>query len=93
MSVDLCRRDVGVAQQFLDRSQVSPATQHVGGKTVPQGMRSNRHIQLGRFRVTLEYLPEALPGQSLPAAIEEKGLPLIIMRQVGASFFHIFFHG
>ena len=38
MGIDLRGGDVGVAEQFLDRPQVSATAQHMGGKAVPQSV-------------------------------------------------------
>ena len=38
-SVDLGRRYRGVAEQLLDRAQVRPAFQQMGGEAVAQGVR------------------------------------------------------
>ena len=34
VSVDLCGRDIGVPQQFLNHPQVSPATQHMSSEAM-----------------------------------------------------------
>jgi hypothetical protein len=39
MGVDLCRVDVGVPEQNLNRAQVGPSLQEMGGKGVAQGVR------------------------------------------------------
>ncbi len=73
MSVDLGGGDIGVPQQLLHGSQVSPAAQHVGGKAVPEGVGADLGIQARRAGVFLQFLPETLPGEPVTAGVEEKG--------------------
>ena len=40
--VDLCGRQRGVAEQFLDRAQIAAAREKVRGEGMPQGMRRRR---------------------------------------------------
>ena len=44
VGIDLGGRYVGVSQEFLDGTQVGAAIQHMGGKTVPEGMGANLGI-------------------------------------------------
>ena len=79
MGINLCAGYVSMPQQFLNRPQVSAAAQHVSGKTMPKRVGADLNTQVSRLGILLQLLPEALPGQSVPAGVEEKGCLAFIM--------------
>ncbi|MEY3553512.1 MAG: hypothetical protein RL735_1860, partial [Pseudomonadota bacterium] len=41
MGINLCCRDIGMAEQFLHDTQISPILEKVAGKSVAQDMRAD----------------------------------------------------
>lgn len=68
VSVDLGRGDAGVAEHFLDVTQVGATGQHVRGKTVPQRVRTDRWRDAGNHRVLLDQIPNRFATQALTAS-------------------------
>ena len=68
MSIDLRRRDVGMAEQLLHCAEVGAALQQMAGKGMAKHVRRDaRGLYLGRDRKRLQLLAEALARQMLPA--------------------------
>ena len=64
MGVNLCRGDVGMAEQSLDDSQVGTVMKKVGRERVTQHMRADEaRWDTGRCRKLLEIAREMLPRQ------------------------------
>src|SRR5574341_784578 len=72
MGVDLSRRDIGVPQHHLDRSEIGAALEEVGGKRVAERVRAYRTVDPCRPRVGAENLPQTLAGQGPTQAIQEE---------------------
>ena len=73
MGVDLRRADVGVAEHGLDRAQIGPPLDQVGGKRVAQLVRRQALADAGGARVGGEQLPEALAGHgAAPVGHEQR---------------------
>ena len=68
VSVYLSRRQVAVPQQHLHHTQISTVIQEVGSKRMPQRVRRHFDLDIGRLRVTLNNVPERLPGHAITAA-------------------------
>jgi hypothetical protein len=62
MRVDLCRGYVGVAQHFLDDSQIRAIAEQMCCEAVPQKVRINVLFQSGPLRVLLDDLPDSRRG-------------------------------
>jgi len=92
VTVDLGGGDVGVSQHLLHRREVSPFAYHVGSKAVAQSTGGHLDVQFGRFAIALQYLPEALSGESLPQAIEEQSFFFPIACQVGSPLLQVGTH-
>ena len=60
VGVDLGSRDIGVAQQLLNVSEGSASSKHVGGKAMPQHVRSYGCLDVDLPGVVLEDEPKAL---------------------------------
>lgn len=45
VSIDLCAPNAGVAEQFLDSSQIPTRLQQVAGEAVPEHVRMDMHTQ------------------------------------------------
>ena len=71
MRVDLRRCEAGVAQHFLDRTQVGAVAEQMGGKRVTQEMWPNLLFQAGQLRHFLDDLPDARGGQSTTVLTEK----------------------
>ena len=56
--VNLRRRDVGVAEHFLNNAQVRTVAQQMRRETVPEQMRINVFLQPGVPRFFLHDLPD-----------------------------------
>src|SRR5260370_8193822 len=59
MGINLCGRNIRVAQHELDGTQVRAALEQMSGKTVPQHVWSKRHAQPVNPPTPLQYLPHA----------------------------------
>src|SRR6185295_5872729 len=70
--VDLCGREVGVAEHQLDRTQVRAALEQMRGERVAQHVRAERARQVGFARVLLENLPEPDAAQRAAARVHEQ---------------------
>ncbi len=62
VSVDLSRRNIGVAQHDLNRSQVSARLQEMTGKRMPQTVRRYLFLDTCRQPILLYDFPEPLSG-------------------------------
>ena len=71
MRVALGRADTGVAEQFLDGTEVGAGLQQVRGERVPQRMRADPSDERGLADVTPHDPVDAPRRQPLPAEIEE----------------------
>lgn len=67
MSIDFRRSDADVAEQQLDRAQVSTSCQQMGRKRVTQRMRMKIRWQARQLRIAFDHLPEHDPAESSPA--------------------------
>src|SRR5512143_2929769 len=72
VGVNLCRRDVGVAEHLLHRAEVRPALEKVGGERVAQcvgryGLGNSRLLD-----VPTQDLPGAHARQRLATGVEEQ---------------------
>jgi len=77
MRIDLGRRDVGVAEHFLDGAEVGPALEQVGGKGMAEGMRRDGLLDAGSVDVASEDFPGTHARERLATSIqEEDALPL-----------------
>ncbi len=71
MGVDLGRADVGVAEHLLQRTQVTPARQQMGGERVPERVRAHAPLQAGAAGVALDDPVQALARQAASALVDE----------------------
>ena len=78
VGVDLRRRDVGVAEEFLNDAEVGPAAEEVGGEAVAHEVRINIRFDAGACCVLFDELADAGGGE-LFAPDREKNF--------GAGFF------
>lgn len=62
MSVDLCRRYIGMPEHFLDDSQIGAIAEQVRGEAVSQKVRINTLLESGSLRVLLNDLPDPRSG-------------------------------
>ena len=62
MRIDLCRRNIGVTQHFLNNSQIGAVPQQMRRETVPEKVRVNIFLQPGALRVFFYDLPDARCG-------------------------------
>src|SRR3954465_11667478 len=72
MRVELSRRDVGVPQHLLDRPQVAPTGQEMGGKAVAEGVRAHLAVEPDVLGVALDDLVEALASEGAAAEVDEE---------------------
>ena len=64
MRIDLCRRDIGVAEQGLHGAQIRAAFQQMGGKGVAQHMRADPiRRDAGSHGQALDQLVQPQPGE------------------------------
>ena len=62
MGVDLRSGNAGMTQHHLDRSQICPMIQEVGGERMAQHMRGYRFGNPSSNRAILENFPKTLPA-------------------------------
>src|SRR5687767_1221495 len=67
VGVDLCGRDVGMAQEELDHPQVGAVIDEMRGERVAQRVRRDRATYAGRLTISLDEAPEGLARHG-PAA-------------------------
>ena len=67
VGINLRRRNVGMAEHFLDNAQIGAVAEQMRGETVPEQVRINVRFQSGMFRVFFHDLPDAHRGQLRPA--------------------------
>jgi len=58
MGIDFCRADAGMAEQFLDDTQVGAIFQQMSGKAMAEHVRSHRARNTGAFHPLLDSEPE-----------------------------------
>src|SRR5262249_41670564 len=86
MRINLSGRDVGVAQDSLDCTQIGAVFYHVRGQTMAQHMWTG--MTAGR-RSCLHHLPHPLSRQpATPASHKERGGNLAV-QEYGTSLFQI----
>ena len=73
VGVDLCRADAGVAEKFLNHSQVGPTRKQVGGKGVAKKVGVDAGIKAGGLGRSFYDSPKVRCGQA-PAMISKKDL-------------------
>src|SRR2546428_14041129 len=69
LAVHLRRSNIGMAQQFLYRTEFHPTFEHQNSERVPQHMRCD-DPNTGLTCIALDDQPEALPCQPLAMMIE-----------------------
>ena len=70
--VDLGGTDIGVAEHFLNRPQVSASAEEVRGERMPQQMRFNGFGDSRPACMRLHHQPHRLTGNRGAAVTEEK---------------------
>src|SRR5207249_4929277 len=70
-SVALCRRQAGMAQEFLNGAQIAAASEEMGGETVAQRVRGRGFGQTEKT-AQRRHLPLHDPGVERPAAATDK---------------------
>ena len=85
MRVDLRRRDVGMAEHGLDRTQVSAVFQQVRGKRMPQGMRRDVAVDPRLPGAALDNLPETLACQPFPERLRNTKADDIVRSRRGRA--------
>src|SRR5262245_6323065 len=93
-SIALCRRQAGMTQQLLNRTQIAASTEEVRRKAVSQGMRGGgfRKTEMGAQR---RHPPLYLTRVERPAAGagEERSIPRQRVRAGGKVVGHRFAYG
>src|SRR5437016_4504812 len=73
MGVDLCRRDIGMAEHLLHASQIGSMIEEMAGEGVAQHMRRQAgRVEPGSERQRLEQLAAALAGQMTGLAMRRE---------------------
>src|SRR3974390_2325738 len=71
VSVNLCRANTGMAQQFLHGTQVGASGKEGGGEAMPQGLRADLGFQPRAFGILLHEHPQHFARQRLAAAADK----------------------
>ena len=66
MRVNLSGRNIGVAEQFLDHTQISPVREKVRGKRMPEQVRVDVRFDPCQFRTLPGNLPDSLCRELCP---------------------------
>src|SRR5213083_2234886 len=74
VSVALSRRKANVAQKLLNRPEIRPSSQKVGGKAVAERMRASALRQSQCPHALGNVPPDASIGQSTATGVHEQGL-------------------
>src|SRR5215208_1399869 len=74
--VALCRGELHVAEELLDRAQVSAAFEQVRRKRMPQGVRADPEPSATGRHVTCDQSLDAAASQTRPAKVDEQRLAL-----------------
>src|SRR5215510_11902118 len=69
--VDLCGREISVAEHHLDRAQVGAAIEQMRGERMPQDVRTERTRKSGLASVLLQDLPEADARERAATSVDE----------------------
>ena len=93
MRVHLRGGDVRVSKQFLDRSEISSAAQHMGRETVPKSMGSDPTSQLRVLSVPFEYLPKPLACKTFTTSIDEQAFFSAVLAQRRAPIAQVLVDG
>lgn len=67
VQVNARRLQVGMAEQYLDRSQIGAVLQQVRGKTMPQHMGAHALFDASVLGRIVAEIPDRLVGQVVPA--------------------------
>ena len=65
MSINLCRRNIGVSQHLLDRTQIRAVLQQMSGKRMPKSMRFRQLFYICPSGVLFDELPDTLAADFL----------------------------
>ena len=79
--VHLCRRDAGVAQEFLDMAEGRSPTQEMGGEAVTQSVRRDLAVYPGPLGVPFQSQPEALSRETAAPPAQEQGTAGALVRE------------
>ena len=85
MGVDLRRRDVGVAEHFLNDAQVGPAGEQMGGEAMPEKVGVDVGFEPGTRCVAFDELPNALRRQFFPRTERKISAPVRLETSFGRS--------
>ena len=72
MGINLGRCDIGMAQKFLDNTQVRPAFKQMRCEGMAEGVRRQGLLNARKGRVFFDRLPEKFPRETPPAAADKK---------------------
>src|SRR5215470_2503461 len=78
MGVDLRGRQVAVSEQHLHDPHIGALVEQVRGESVPHGVRGEFVRNASLACVTLDDVPERLPGHSIPPARRKKVIRLAL---------------
>ena len=79
------RRQIRMAQHFLDCLELDAAFDHVDSERVPQRMRRDGLFDARLLCVLLDQFPEALTRQTLSCVVDKSGL--VTNHATAADFF------
>src|SRR3990172_9112370 len=89
LRVHLGGGEVGMAQQLLDVSQRRATSQHMRREAVSQRVRRDRGAYLRLLGVALQYQPEALARETVPAAVQEEGRYPVVAQESRAAVLQV----
>lgn len=83
VSVDLCRRDIHVAEHFLDGSQVGSPFDEVGSEGVTERVRM--HLDIALDAGLVDNVPYGHPGKPAASPVQEEDVLALVIRPVNTN--------
>ena len=80
MGVNLRRRDIGVAEHFLNAPQIGPVFHKMGRKRVAQGVRRYIRLNVRFLGIMFNQFPETLSAHRKPGTVGEQNVRLFILQ-------------
>src|SRR5476651_1921395 len=92
VSVNLCGRDICMAQHHLDASEVRSVLQQMRGKGMAEDMRRDVDRDTGLPGIPDDVHPEELTGHR-PSPVREKEVSIAVFLEGRAAALNVFEHG
>ena len=71
MGIDLGGRDISMAQELLDRSQIGPAFKKMGGEAMAKGVGRHGSVYSPSGSIFLNHVPDGGSRERLAAVVQK----------------------